>query len=172
MTRKNQKLPTQTDVEGAVVSQGLDKNENPLVLESGVAKAIRIEVRKAIVSESYSGPMPKPDHMDRYNQIVPGAAKDILEEFKANGAHSRKVELIAVKGAVDNDSRGQWMAFFLVALGFGLVAYLATINQGIVAGIVAGTLLVAVIAGFLSKKIFNAKESVDSSEVLETSDLE
>jgi uncharacterized membrane protein len=119
---------------------------------SQLKEVISLEVHKAIVRESFSGPMPRPDHLERYDAIVPGAAKDILEEFKANGAHAREVEVLAIRGAIGNDKRGQWMAFTLLILGFGLIAYLSASNQPVVAGVVAGTLLVAVITGFLTNK--------------------
>jgi uncharacterized membrane protein len=171
MTRKNQNLPHKDEPQAATVENNetavAEKHENhPTVLEPEVTKAIQFEIRK-VVRETYSGPMPKPDHLEKYDQIVPGAARDILEEFKANGAHSRKIEYLAITGAVNNDKRGQWMAFVLLAMGFGLIAYLANINQASVAKIVAGTLLVAVIGGYLSNKFLGKRNTTDTSETSE-----
>lgn len=46
--------------------------------------------------QSFTGPMPPPDYLRQYNEIVPGAAKDILDEFRANGAHQREMERLAL----------------------------------------------------------------------------
>lgn len=172
MTTKKKNLPTQADDASAVVNQEQEKSEDVVTLEPEVTRAIRVEIRRAIVSESYSGPMPKPDHMEKYDRIVPGAAKDILEEFKANGLHARKTETMAIQGAINNDKRGQWMAFGLLILGFVLIAYLANIGQSVVAGVVAGTLLVAVIAGFLTKKPFSKENLAELDKDLESIDTE
>ena len=172
MTTKKKNLPTQTNDARAVVKQGQEKSEEIVILKPEVTRAIQVEIRRAIVSESYSGPMPRPDHLEKYDRIVPGAARDILEEFKANGLHARKTETLAINGAINNDKRGQWMAFVLLVLGFVLVAYLAQVGQSVVAGVVAGTLLVAVVAGFLTKKPFSKDNVSDLNKDSESVDAE
>lgn len=99
---------------------------------------------------SYSGPMPPAEQMAQYDAIVPGAARIIVEEFQANGKHQREMERIAVTNHVAQGRRAQWMAFILVAVGFGLILWLAHLGQTTVACVVAGTLLIAVISGFLT----------------------
>ena len=167
-SRRNQSSPPQSKPRTQV--EKIDKTdakevaeasvESPSIkLEPELSKAIRGEVRALVARESYSGPMPKPDHLEQYDRIVPGAAKDILEEFKANGAHMRSIELKALGGAIENDKRGQWMAFFLVVAGFFLIAYLAVHGAEKAAMVVAGTLLVAVITGFLAKRFIASGEN-------------
>lgn len=52
------------------------------------------------------------------------------------------------------------------------IAYLANIGQSVVAGVVAGTLLVAVIAGFLTKKPFSKANLAELDKDLESIDTE
>lgn len=102
--------------------------------------------------QSFTGPMPPPDYLRQYNEIVPGAAKDILDEFRANGAHQREMERLALTAATTTERRGQWIACGLVLVGFGLIMALALTQHDTVAGIVAGTLLGAVITGFVANR--------------------
>ena len=170
MTTKKKNLPTQARDTRAAVKPEQEKSEEIVILEPEVTRAIQVEIRRAIVSESYSGPMPKPDHLEKYDRILPGAARDILEEFKANGRHARETETLAIQGAINNDKRGQWMAFVLLVLGFALIAYLAHISQSSIAKVVAGTLLLAVIAGFLRKKSFGKGDATNADKSIDTED--
>jgi len=160
MSPKNQNSPIPTKENGKPLQEvGGPEDVQDLAEEPRLAKAVEIAIQRA----SFSGPMPPPDILDRYNQIIPGAAKDILEEFKVNGAHSRDMEKAAIRGAIGNDKRGQWMAFVLVILGFVLIAYLAVNGHTAVAVVVAGTLLGAVITGFLSQRT-RSKDKQETSD--------
>lgn len=134
------------------------------VLPPQVEQAIRHEVEGALIARrsSFSGPMPPPDVLERYEAVVPGAAKDIVEEFKANGKHTREMTQRGLDGAINADRRSQWMASSLVFLGFVLIYALASTGHDWVAGVVAGTLLVAVITGFLTGK--SSKTELESND--------
>lgn len=65
-------------------------------------------------AEAFSGPLPAPEVLAKYDQVVPGAAKSLFDDFHKNSEHLRSVERVAVHGSVAKDSRAQWMAFILV----------------------------------------------------------
>ncbi len=152
--KKKESAPKPKPQESTPASVSEINDEHVVELEPEVTTAIQSEIRRAIsiYQESYSGPMPKPEHLERYDKVVPGAAKDIVEEFKANGAHIRKMETLATEGTIAKNKRGQNMAFLLVIIGLVVVTYLAINGQPAVAIVIAGTLLVAVITGFLVNK--------------------
>lgn len=110
------------------------------------------EIRGALVAQqqTFAGPMPPPEYLKQYDQIVPGAAKDIVTEFLANGAHERDLDRLVLESIKNQNLRSQWMAFSLVLVGFMLIMGLAFTGHDAVAGIVAGTLLGAIITGFLT----------------------
>ncbi|CDH43853.1 hypothetical protein BN874_1370018 [Candidatus Contendobacter odensis Run_B_J11] len=139
------------------------KDENPLVsadtdeidadaLPPATERAITRKFNTLIAHQSFSGPTPPPDCLRQYDEIVPGAAKDIIEEFKANGAHQRAMDKALLNAASGRDRRTQWMAFSLVILGFILIMALAHTSHDWVAAVVAGSLLGAVVTGFLQGK--------------------
>jgi len=61
---------------------------------------IKEEVEKVASSVSYaivrqelhSGPMPSPKQLAEYEQVLPGLAAEIRNEFLANGNHVREIE--------------------------------------------------------------------------------
>lgn len=106
--------------------------------------------------ESYSGPYPHPDHLARFNEVVPGSGRDIFDEFKAQGEHRRNMEALLVRGNERRADRGQWMAFLIVIFFLGTSVWLIREGHetaGIILGSVDLTALVTVfIVGRLPKR--------------------
>lgn len=48
-------------------------------------------------AEFYSGAYPPPSFVEHYEHIVPGAAREMLDEQKAEASHRRKLEAAAVR---------------------------------------------------------------------------
>jgi uncharacterized membrane protein len=69
---------------------------------------------EASYATSFSGPLPSPEILERYEQLVPGAASSLFEDFHKNSQHIRDLERFAVERAVSKDKRAQWMAYTLV----------------------------------------------------------
>lgn len=77
----------------------------------------------------YSGPIPPPSVLKKYDEVCPGLSETLISEFKAQAEHRREIQSCVIGGNVRAQLTGQWMAFFLGlgALGFG--AYLAYLGQ-------------------------------------------
>jgi len=127
-------------------------------------RLVKRSVMVALSAESFRGPMPRPDDLRQYDAIVPGAARIILEEFQANSKHSRYMDVTALDGMIRKDQRAQWMASVLVFIGFGLVYGLAEHGHDTVAGAVAVTLLVAILAAFLTGKVGGGKDEPEDED--------
>ncbi|MFZ1642550.1 MAG: DUF2335 domain-containing protein [Candidatus Contendobacter sp.] len=154
--------PTPADME----PPALPVSQKPETLAPAEIQAIiRQEIRGALVArrETFAGPMPPPEYLKQYDQVVPGAAKDIVTEFLANGAHERDLDRLVLKSVTNQNARSQWMAFGLVLIGFVLIMGLAFTGHDAVAGIVAGALLGAVITGFLTGNLDTPKPRDKSS---------
>ena len=44
------------------------------------------------VSRAYSGPLPSPEALEKYNQVLPGAAERILAMAENQGKHRQDIE--------------------------------------------------------------------------------
>ena len=76
-------------------------------------------------SEFYAGPIPDPETLARYEEILPGAAERILKMAEYQSAHRRKIEDEVIKSSIENSKRGQIfgviIALTAIILGFVLI---------------------------------------------------
>lgn len=65
---------------------------------------------------TYAGPIPPPQFLVQYEQMVPGIAKRFLEEPHLEAEHRRSIERRVVEERIKLSRRGQWMAFSLACI--------------------------------------------------------
>ena len=154
----------------------IDEDENQLTTlgqnrEPGNRKERHKDVRNreiiATEHQLYSGPIPHPNILRLYDELVPGAARELIDEAKANGAHERKKEQDALNALINRDRRAHWMACFLVFSGFFLIWLLSYHGHDWVAAAVAGTLLGSVITGFLQVRKSDKSTPLDELDTNE-----
>ena len=109
------------------------------VILNAVPENKREKVKEALMvmrSEMYSGPIPPPEALARYEEIQPGAADRILTMAEKQQEHRMSLETKAIGGQVDQSKRGQLFGFILVfvciavavffAVYFGMTAFAVT----------------------------------------------
>ncbi|MCB1310260.1 MAG: DUF2335 domain-containing protein [Leptospiraceae bacterium] len=81
-----------------------------------------------VQGELYSGPLPAPDDLLKYDQIVPGAAERLIQMAERQMEHRHKLELIVVSGG----SKRAWVGlFFAFLLGLsGILGGIYLISEG------------------------------------------
>jgi uncharacterized membrane protein len=99
----------------------------------------------------FQGPIPHPDIFKGYGEVVPDAPERILRVFEQDSAHARDLQMGALKAAKDDNRRVHWMAWSLVAGGFGLSLAFAMLDKDWLAGILLGSTLVGIVTGFFSR---------------------
>lgn len=67
------------------------------------------EEQNVTISQTYSGPIPPPEHLARYEQIKPGLADEIMALAKNEQAHRHKIERMAIRSF----SVGPWLSALL-----------------------------------------------------------
>lgn len=109
------------------------------------------EVKMAVqevISATYKGPLPPPNIMRGYDDICPGAAKMILDEFQANSEHVREMERMTRQKELDMANRGQIIATVFGFILFAIVTYSLFAGHVWIAGAGIITALVSVITAF------------------------
>lgn len=118
----------------------VQETESPVkVILDAVPESKKEEVKEALMiirSEMYSGPIPPPEALARYEEIQPGAADRILKMAEKQQGHRMALETKAIGGQVDQSKRGQLFGFILVfvciavavffAVYFGMTAFAVT----------------------------------------------
>lgn len=104
-----------------------------------------------------SGPLPTPDILLGYDDVLPGAAERIMrmaEKEQAmverDRASAREVEGIAVQAATADNRRGQTFGFLVALAAFGTAGYLGYLGHGTAAAIVGGGTVVALVTVFVT----------------------
>lgn len=78
----------------------------------------------ASLTQTFSGPLPPPDLLIRYNDAVPDGADRILRMAESQSAHRRDIEKSIVVGNISSERRGQHYALILALLGLALAGAL------------------------------------------------
>ena len=107
---------------------------------------------------AFSGPLPPPEHLERYEKLLPGITDRLLTIAEKQSDNRIQTE----RGVVDNVIRQKWFKyisavvamFLLIALG----AYLAIKGLVWLAGIILTTTLLGVLAIFVLGQIPSNKK--------------
>lgn len=96
-----------------------------------------------------TGPLPSPDAVQRYEQVLPGAADRIMKLIESQAEHRMDMETSLVEGALRTERLGQVFGLSIVVLVFAVSAWLIDGGHGISGTVLGVTDLVALIAVFL-----------------------
>ena len=77
-------------------------------------------------SYSFSGPLPPPEILDKYGQIIPDGADRILRLVEQQQTHRQLLEKAVTESDVRSSDHGLWLGFAIVIVcvigGFALIA--------------------------------------------------
>lgn len=104
------------------------------------------------VLEQYSGPIPPPEMLRGFDEVVPGSAERVLARWEAQSKHRQQMEAKVVNANIDAQRRGSWQGFVVAMFGLGVAAYLAKLGYPWVAGTLAGGDLLALVGVFVYGK--------------------
>ena len=107
----------------------------------------------AIISEqrTFSGPLPHPEDLAKYDQIVPGAADRIIKMAENEMRHRHRNEDKLTNGMIWTTVLSMIFAFFIAAALAGLSFFLAYRGYYAASASVAVGSIAAVVSAFLLK---------------------
>lgn len=118
-----------------------------------------VEIRQTRVVEQYSGPIPPPDTMERYEALVPGAADRILRMAEREAEHGHALQRTTLGADIEArcealaiERRGQLFALAVVVLSLGATVALALTGHEVPAAAVGGATLVSLATAFLGTR--------------------
>jgi uncharacterized membrane protein len=86
---------------------------------------------------SFSGPLPPPELLARYNDVVPNGAERIIKMAENQQTHRHDLERTVVHGNVQSEKRGQWMGLTISVVVLAAGVYLAAIGRQAAGGAIA-----------------------------------
>lgn len=104
----------------------------------------------------YSGPIPLPAHLEKYEELVPGSANRLIQmaekslnaEIDIKTRESKTIEYVS-KHSIIIEYLGQLMAFIIAMSGIGIGFYLILNNKPVVGTILGGVPLIWLVAQFI-----------------------
>lgn len=109
----------------------------------------RPEIKAVIRKESFSGPLPPPQVLAGYDDVVAGAAERILAMAEKEQLHRHEMDSTALLGEINNDKRGQRFGLGIAVL-FGVIALVLGLSgKQWLGGIIATVDLVALVMVFV-----------------------
>lgn len=117
--------------------------------------------------QRYTGPMPPPELLRGYDDIVPGAAERIVRMAEQEQDFRHEVTRTGVKGGVDGIKRGQIFALIVVLIMALASVACAALDQAGVAMVLGGGTLVSLVVAFLGQQVLSdgSGEQGDSPDV-------
>lgn len=116
-----------------------------------------------VMERSFSGPLPPPETLSKYNEILPGAAERIVAMAEKQQMHRQNLEKKVVFGNAASQTRGNYLGFFVAMtaiLGGLWLIYLGKEVTGLVAII---TPIIGLVGVFVYGKHLQ-REELDEKE--------
>jgi uncharacterized membrane protein len=103
-------------------------------------------------SYRYSGPLPAPNDLEKYNNIVPGLAERIVKMVENQNTHRIETEDSVIKSQLAESKRGQYIGFIIAVMCIGATILLALNNHDSVAVVLGGTTILGLVTVFVTGK--------------------
>lgn len=116
------------------------------------------QLQAFIQAQTFSGPLPPPEILTKYNEAIPNGAERIMAMAERQAAHRQNIELRVVKANTRNQYLGSILGFILCSLAIGGGIYLISTGrnaEGLTSIISA---LVALVAAFFRGRAGQEKE--------------
>lgn len=130
--------------------------ENPEVLN----RVLDTPKVQAIVFKHFQGPVPPPVMLKEYDNIIPGLANRLVELTEKEQSHRHKTESDNITIA----KRGQFMSFGVVLLIIFAAILFGLNGNTVLAGILVGIDLAALVTAFIAGKYYAIKAPDDENE--------
>jgi uncharacterized membrane protein len=113
--------------------------------------SIRLEVLHQIRAElvAYLGPLPNPETLARFEQIVPGSAARIMNMAESQTIHRQFLEKTVIQAGVQKSWWGLWTGFVIGMTGIIGAVVLGVYDHPIVGGILGSGTIVSLVSVFV-----------------------
>ncbi len=120
-------------------------------LSKNKAVGIRLE-------QSFSGPIPPPDILMRYNDIVPGAAERIIKMAEEQSVHRKELEKKVIDSDISRSRWGQILGFFIAIVGLMVSGWISTYGNAVAGGFIGVGTLASLVGVFMYGSSIRSRE--------------
>jgi uncharacterized membrane protein len=163
MTESGEGSPT--TIENAltpVIQAVLEKDQTP----AQAAAEIVSEVRTVITR--HRGPLPDPETLAAYNQLITNGAERCMGLVEREAAHRHKQEDRIVSANIGVMIKGQWMGLGLAFVALVAAVYLGLHGHDWLAGAMATTTVIGIITVFVLRQANRKSDDDDDDDDTES----
>ena len=122
-------------------------------------------MRVTEVSQSFSGPLPPPEILRKFDEVVPGAAERIIKMAEDQSIHRKELEKKVVDSDITRSKWGQILGFVIAIAGLAVSAIIVVYGNAIAGGIIGVGTLASLVGVFMyGSKTRSEERKVKSSK--------
>lgn len=119
-------------------------------------------------SQQFSGPMPHPELLAQYDEIVPGSAVQIIDQFVAQGQHRMSLEQKVTASEILRSNWGLAAGFIIAVLMLAVATVFGYWGYPTQAALLAGGTLASLVGTFVYGTERRRSERVQKAELMHT----
>ncbi len=98
---------------------------------------------------AFSGPIPPPEALEKYNRVLPTAAERIMAMAESQSAHRQKMETRVIESVIRRSYLGLTFGFILGLLVVTAGIVLIYLGRPIEGSVVSGSTIVGLVSTFI-----------------------
>jgi len=114
--------------------------------------------------QAFSGPLPPPEILKRFDEVVPGAAERIIKMAEEQSAHRKELEKKVIESDISRSKWGQILGFVIAIVGLAVSALVAIYGSAVAGGIIGVGTLASLVGVFMYGSKTRSKEREGKSK--------
>jgi uncharacterized membrane protein len=111
-------------------------------------------------SQSFSGPLPPPEMLRKFDEVVPGAAERIIKMAEEQSAHRKDLEKKVIESDISRSKWWQVLGFVIAIVGLIASAYIAIYGNAIAGSVLGVGTLASLVGVFMYGATIRSKERI------------
>lgn len=133
-----------------VMTKAEQESANPEIIQAEEIKAELERIEQILIKkESFSGPLPHPEHFKKYNQIVPGSANRLLKMVEDDLAHIHSMQRQQSNTETAATILGLISGFAIAVIALVGSGYLIMQNHDVAGAVLGGGSLASLVSIFV-----------------------
>jgi uncharacterized membrane protein len=112
-------------------------------------------------SQTFSGPLPPPEVLRKFDEVVPGAAERIIKMAEEQSAHRKDLERKVIDSDVSRSKWGQLLGFVIAIAGLVAATLISIYGNAIAGGVLGVGTLASLVGVFMYGATTRSKERVE-----------
>lgn len=123
-------------------------------------------IQQQLSVSSFSGPIPPPEILKKYDEICPGAADRLIQMAENQSSHRHSMENRSLELDHQRSMAGMWCGFAVALAGFSVAAWIAWLGHPWIGMMFASVDIVSLVGVFVYGKQHTAKERRERMQAL------